>query len=202
MRTSAKLPLRTRTNAHKVRLALCKIIMAEDICNIRISSCFMHFDGVTEQLCKVTCQRLKKFLECRSKWAKLDCQQTEIAKKSYENVDDGSVTSYMEKNPDSINLEWYHHMKCWKRFCDEEKICRQQRKEEKGEGTSSKGPTSTEVSPVEVEPIEPRRKITRQSVAEAKIKTLPQTNAHVLPEICIICGRDASWFSLDKVWAL
>ena len=58
----------------------------------------------------------------------------------------------MEKNPDSINLEWYHHMKCWKTFCDEGKICIQQRKEEKGEGTSCKGPTSTEVLPVEVEP--------------------------------------------------
>ena len=42
-------------------------------------------------------------------------------------------------------------MKCWKTFCDEGKIRRQQRMEEKGEGTSSKGPTSTEVSP-EVEP--------------------------------------------------
>ena len=98
----------------------------------------MHFDGVTEQLCKVTRQRLKKCLECRSKWAKINCQQAETAKKSYDNIDDGSVTSYMEKSPDSINLEWYHHMKCWKTFCDEEKICRQQRKEEKGEGTSSR----------------------------------------------------------------
>ena len=69
-------------------------------------------------------QRLKKFLECRSKWAKLKCQQAEIAKKSYENIDDGSVNSYIEKNPDTINLEWNHHMKCWKRFCDEEKIRR------------------------------------------------------------------------------
>ena len=66
--------------------------MAGDIYNIRIS-CFMHFDGVTEQFCKVTRQRLKKCLECRSKWAKLNCQQAEIAKKSYENIDDGSVTS-------------------------------------------------------------------------------------------------------------
>ena len=98
--------------------------MAEDIYKTRISSCFMHFDGVTEQLCKVTRQRLKKFLECRSKWAKLKCQQAEIAKKSYENIDDGSVNSYIEKNPDTINLEWNHHMKCWKRFCDEERIRR------------------------------------------------------------------------------
>ena len=199
MGISSKLALRTLTNTHVLRYALCKIIMAEDICNIRISSCFMHFDGVTEQLCKVTCQRLKKFLECRSKWAKLNCQQAEIAKKSYENINDGSVISYMDTNPDSINLEWYHHMKCWKRFCDEEKIRRQQRKEEKGEGSSSKGPTSAQESLVEMEPIEPRRKITRQSVVEAKTETLLQRNPHVLPEICIICGRDASWFSTDKV---
>ena len=46
------------------------------------------------------------------------------------------VNSYMEKNPDTINLEWNHHMKCWKRFCDEEKIRRQQRKEEKEERTT------------------------------------------------------------------
>ena len=35
-------------------------------------------------------------------------------------------------------------MKCWNRFCYEETIRRQQRKEEKGEGTSSKTVTSTE----------------------------------------------------------
>ena len=95
----------------------------------------------------------KKCLECRSKWAKLNYQQAEIAKNWYENIDDGSITSYMEKNPDSRNLEWYHHIKCWKwnTFCDEGKIRRQQRKEGKGEGTSSNGPTSTEVSP-EVKP--------------------------------------------------
>ena len=63
--------------------------MAEDIYNIRISSCFMNFDGVTEQLCKVTHQRLKKFLDGSSKWAKLNCQQAEVVKKSYENIDDG-----------------------------------------------------------------------------------------------------------------
>jgi hypothetical protein len=61
--------------------------------------------------------------------------------------------------------------------------------------TSSKTVTSTEESHVEVEPIEPRRKITRQSVAEAINKALPKRNAHVLPEIYIICGRDASWFT-------
>ena len=136
----------------------------------------MHFDGATELLCKVTRKRLKKCLECRCKWAKLNCQQAEIAKKSYENIDDGSVTSYMEKNPDCINLEWFHHMKCWKTFCDEGKIRRQQRKEEKAKelALKGKGPTSTEVSP-EVEP--PCHNETRMCFQRY---------------VCIICGRDAS----------
>ena len=55
----------------------------------------------------------------------------------------------MEKNPGSINLQWYDHMRCSKTFCDEGKIRRQQRKEKKGEGTSSKGPASREVSEIE-----------------------------------------------------
>ena len=88
----------------------------------------------------------------------------------------------MEKSPDSINLEWYHHMKCWKTFYDEGKIRRQQRKEEKGEETSSKGPTSTEVSSVEVEP--PCYKETRMCFQR------------------YVFLWDASWFSLDKVGAL
>ena len=39
----------------------------------------------------------------------------------------------MEKNPDSINLEWYHHMKCWKTFRDEGKTAdnRERRKKVK-----------------------------------------------------------------------
>ena len=37
--------------------------MAEYIYKTRISSCFMHFDGVTEQLCEVTLKlRLRNFL--------------------------------------------------------------------------------------------------------------------------------------------
>ena len=55
-----------------------------------------------------------------------------------------------------INLEWYRHMKCRIRFCDIEKIRRQQMKEEKREGSSYKTVTSTEDPNVEVEPIEPR----------------------------------------------
>ena len=93
----------------------------------------------------------------------------------------------MEKNPDSINLEWFHHMKCWKTFCDEGKIRRQQRKEKRAKelAVKGKGPTSTKVSP--------------------EAATLPQRNAHVLPEICVYYlweRRFLAWFSFDKVGAL
>ena len=97
--THAQLSQPRTAHAHNQRTffevetrSVMQINMAEDIYKTRISSCFMHFDGVTEQLCKVTRQRLKEFLECRSEWAKLKCQQAEIAKKSYENIDDGSVS--------------------------------------------------------------------------------------------------------------
>ena len=91
----------------------------------------------------------------------------------------------MEKNPDSINLEWFHHMKCWKTFCDEGKIRRQQGKEEKGERTSSKG----------------QRPNFYRSITSSRA-TLPQTNAHVLPEICMYYLWERhflAWFSFDKV---
>ena len=82
----------------------------------------------------------------------------------------------MEKNPDSINLEWFHHMKCWKTFCDEGKSedNRERRKRAKELALKGKGPASTEVSP-EVEP--PCNK---------------ETHMCFQRYVCIICGRDAS----------
>ena len=66
----------------------------------------MHFDGVTEQLCKVIRQRLKKFLECWYKWARLNCQQAEIAKKSYESIDDVFENSLSnDENDDGLLFE-------------------------------------------------------------------------------------------------
>ena len=178
---------------------------ANEISHARISSCFMHFEGVTEQLCQVSRQRLKKFIECRHKWAKLDCVQADIAKSSYNKFDDDFVNyTYLAENTESsFALKWYHHMRCYKKFCDEEKIRRQERSEEKrAKQITETVPINTEDS--SMEPIEePSRKVTRSSQicssVAAQSKTLPQRNQYVLPECCIICGRDASWFRTDKV---
>ena len=72
------------------------MVDANEISHARISSCFMHFEGVTEQLCQVSRQRLKKFIECRHKWAKLDCVQADIAKSSYNKFDDDFVNGLFQ----------------------------------------------------------------------------------------------------------
>lgn len=131
----------------------------------------------------------------------LNCLQAEIAKDSYDKFDDEFVNSYLAENTnESFDLEWYHHMKCYKKFSDEGKIRRQQIKEENGASTSKEKVAIDHTCHMEPA-VEPSRKITvitRNSVKEPS-KTLPQRNKHVLPECCIICGRDSSWFSRDKV---
>ena len=92
-------------------------------------SCFMHFDGVSEQLSKVTHLRLQKVIEIRHKWKDLSCEQAEIAGRSNELFDDESVKLFLEDNCENFDLEWYYHIKCYKKFCDEEKVRRQQKKE-------------------------------------------------------------------------
>ena len=98
--------------------------------NKKITSCFMHFEGVVEPLCKITARKLSKFIECRKEWINLHGEQAEIAKKSYSMFDDETVNFHLYENSDiDLKLEWYYHAKCYKNFCDKDKIHRQQRKE-------------------------------------------------------------------------
>lgn len=163
----------------------------------QIPSCLMHFEGVKENLFKISQLRLKKFAECRSKWLKLHCEQAEIAKKSYNIFDDNYLSFQLSKgdNWKFTGLDWHYHKTCYKKFCNEEKICRQQKKElNKGsmdiENVSSRAKV--------MEPVEPQRKLTRNSDVQLS-KAMSQRNKHVLPECCIICGKDSSWFTRDKV---
>lgn len=158
------------------------------------SSCLMHFDGVNENLFKVSRLRLKKFAECREKWAKFHCEQAEIAKRSYDILGDSNLNSHLLKDGETLNLDLYYHKTCYKKFCDEEKINRQQKKED-SVNISSQVEMEVTAPPVG---LEPKRKVTRNSDALPS-KAMPQRNKHVLPECCIICGRDSSWFTRDKV---
>eukprot|EP00794_Sanderia_malayensis_P013136 gene13136-14488_t len=109
----------------------------EDITKSEISSCFMHFDGVVESLSKVSLKRIKKFITCRSKWAELQCQQGEIARQSFNLFSDECVkNSYIEEHQNNFDLKWFHHAKCYKKFCDEELIRRQHSKQKTQEQES------------------------------------------------------------------
>ena len=134
------------------------------------------------------------FIECREKWAKLHCEQANIAKNSYDIFDDSYLNSQLLKDDESFDLDCYYHKTCYKKFCDEEKISRQQKKEDSANTESISSRVGMEV----MKPIELRRKLTRNSDAQSS-KAMPQRNKHVLPECCIICGRDSSWFTKDKV---
>eukprot|EP00794_Sanderia_malayensis_P000765 gene765-55_t len=169
----------------------------EDITKSEISSCFMHFDGVVESLSKVSPKRIKKFITCRSKWAELQCQQGEIARQSFNLFSDECVNSYIEEHQNNFDLKWFHHAKCYKKFCDEEKIRRQHNKQKTQEQESCCS-TQTEKE-VETK----ARKLTRLSLLSPASgesnKAVPQQRSkHVLPERCIICRRTTPWFMKNK----
>ena len=92
-------------------------------------------------------------------------------------------------------------MKCHKKFCAEDKIRRQQKKEEKEACASiAEHMKEHENEESRVETIEAQRKLTRESLAESNTSgNAPQRNKYVLAEKCMICGRDSSWFYEDKV---
>ena len=173
--------------------------MAEDteLIKTKITSCFMHFEGVVEPHCNITARKLKKFIECSKEWVKLNGEQAEIAKRSYSQFEDDIVNSHLDETFDKgldINLEWYHHAKCYKKFCDKDKIRRKQKKQKDLDLSkpSSNGASASD---------EPKRKFTRlalQSESSGKEQSA-QRNKFVLPERCIICEKDSSWFSKNKV---
>ena len=114
-------------------------------------SCFMHFDGISEQLSKVTNLRLQKFIKIRHKWKDLSCKLAEIAGRSYELFDNESVKLFLEDNRENFDLEWYYHAKCYKKVCDEEKLCRQQKKENEAKTRVETASSTSEPSALENE---------------------------------------------------
>ena len=153
---------------------------SEDKFKGQMPMCLTHFKGVKENLVKVFSARLKKFAECGKKWAKLHCEQANIANNSYNKFDDSLlINSDLSKHDES---------------CDEEKICQQQKKEDNLNARHTVSQMEVEV----IEPVEPLRKSTR-ILGMQRSKAMPQRNKHVLPECCIICGRYLSWYTKDKV---
>ena len=106
--------------------------------------------------------------------------------------DDETVNFHLYENSDiDLKLEWYYHAKCYKNFCDKDKIHRQQRKEKNVDLFKPSSSVNDQ----------PSRKFTRLALqSESNIKEQSsQRNKFVLPERCIICEKDSSWFSKNKV---
>ena len=161
-------------------------------------SCFMHFDGVSEQLSKVTNLRLQKFIEIRHKWKDLSCKQAEIAGRSYELFDDESVKLFLEDNHENFDLEWYYHAKCYKKVCDEEKLCRKKKTKLKPE--LKRPPVLANHVPWRTNNCQ--EKNTRSAMQTETTTSWPQRNKYVLPERCILCEKDPSCFTKDPVCQL
>ena len=163
--------------------------------NICINSCFMHFIDIFESSFPITKTRLEKFIVCRQRWVNLQCEQSEICRKSYEYFSDEALEEYLKG--DAFELDWPFHKTCYKRLCDEEKI---RRAEKKASSSIDSGKNVNknvgECSNIECE----KRRSSRLS--ERCLNAKRARSVDVLPKRCIICKRDSSWLKMDKVSSL
>ena len=161
-----------------------------NILNLKLSKCFNHFDDVSQSLSltQVTSQRLLKFLSCRKRWVKLDGEKSEICKKSYDLFTDEDVVEFLSANT-CENLQWYYHQNCYKRICDENKLKTVEAKQQFCKSNFEKIES------------EPRRKLTRLSLAQDKKKEsgVPARTHHVLPPRCIICEKESDLFVMVRL---
>ena len=112
---------------------------------------------------------------------RLSCEQAEIAGRSYELFNDESVKLFLEDNCENFDLEWYYHTKYYKKFCDEEKLRRQQKKENEAKTRVEAASSTSETCALENEELP--RKITRNAVQTETTTSWPQRNKYVLPEV-------------------
>ena len=156
--------------------------MADLILNVKLHKCFIHFDDVSQSLTQVTNQRLLKFISCRKRWVKLEGKKSDICQKTYNLFTDEDVVEFLSANT-CEDLQWYYHQNCYKRICDENKL----------KTAEAKYPSCRNNQ--EETDNEPRRKLTRSSLAQENKKTgLTARTCHVLPPRCIICEKGSDLF--------
>ena len=162
---------------------------------------FIHFEGKSGDLCKLTPHTIAKISEYCKKWIDLDGEQSTIAANIAERIKRWSFHSETELVRDEIATEianLRYHKECYVRFCDKTKIERAEKRIIKKKAmtvdASTKGEPSTPVAnrpaPVHVR-ISPRTLISGS-------EGITRRNRHVLPEQCIICKRQ-EMYKVDKV---
>eukprot|EP00112_Aurelia_sp_Birch-Aquarium-sp1_P018095 Seg4270.1 transcript_id=Seg4270.1/GoldUCD/mRNA.D3Y31 product="hypothetical protein" protein_id=Seg4270.1/GoldUCD/D3Y31 len=100
---------------------------ASDPSKIKITSCFLHFEGIKDCSSEITKQRIKKCLSCTRRWADLKGKEGDVARKSYELFEDKLLEDYLSSHAE-FQFCWPYHKACYKKFCDVEKISRAEEK--------------------------------------------------------------------------
>ena len=103
---------------------------SNDLSAIKITSCFLHFEGTKDCCSEITKQTVEKFLSYRKRWAGLQGKEGDVARKSYELFDDEVLKGYINNHPE-FEFRWPYHKACYKKLCDGEKIKRAEEKKAK-----------------------------------------------------------------------
>ena len=173
---------------------------ASDPLNIKITSCFLHFEGVKDCLSEITKQRIEKFLSCRRRWADLKGKEGDVARKSYELFEDKLLEDYFSSHAE-FQLRWPYHKACYKKFCDVEKIRRAEEKKATDgpfqfiERDANDGRAAALAD--QAREYVPEKKMTRLSIVRengSRANNISKRNRYVLPVRCIICHKDSAWF--------
>lgn len=151
-------------------------------------TCFIHFDDVFQSLTSVTEARLKKFVACRARWAKLEGEKSDICMKTYELFSDVDVGKHFSGEECCGEIGLYYHQNCYKRLCDENKL----------QKAESKTTPKSEQEDIEVETdLTPPEKMLRRSLSDCgQNSEVKARSRHVLPPICIICEKKSDLFAM------
>ena len=172
------------------------------LCPKNMAVCLIHYQGLSGKLVNFSRISFSKVIETRSRWILLDGPSNEVAKESYNFVDDAKASEFLQAvadgDTDNACFENFkYHRACYSRFTDITKIARaEKRKENKGEescnvlASPSSGSNVTDKSD-EILP----KKTLRSAVPKTDVTA---KNRYVLPAICIICNDRYAYYT-DKV---
>ena len=157
-------------------------------------SCFIHFQGKTGDLLKLTCHTLVKIKEYCLEWINLEGEPKEIAEKIID-----VVRTWPDSESDVLPTEavdFRYHKECYVRFCDKTKVARCIKKKEKASEQSVK---EQRIPKSHSEKRSSTRLASIVSASASTSSTTERRSIHVLPVQCIICKRKEAYV-MDKVF--
>eukprot|EP00795_Rhopilema_esculentum_P003901 gene3901-15217_t len=97
--------------------------------------CLIHYQGFSGKLVNFSRISFSKVIETRSRWISLDGPSNEVAKESYNIVDDAKAGEFLQEvadgdTDDACFENFKYHRACYSRFTDISKIAREENKGE------------------------------------------------------------------------